>query len=143
MKEPPDVKRLLEIELDALRTQLAHQTEVSQTNVAAIDLFDAAQTVEYQEFGALSISRLARRASELRSALERLREGNYGLCEDCGNPIPAPRLVAVPTATTCFPCQFALEQWPSEYAHRPSAGARRRTARAGIENGKMASLADA
>lgn len=38
--------------------------------------------------------------ARFRGALERLREGNYGLCEGCRNPIPAPRLVAVPTAPT-------------------------------------------
>ena len=108
MHELPDVE--LKTELDALRTQMTRQTEAPPENVAAIDVFDGAQTVEQQEFVALSTSRLARRAGEARNALERLREGNYGLCEDCGNPISAPRLVAVPTATTCVPCQFELEQ---------------------------------
>ncbi len=65
MHEPPDVKLLLGVELDALRTQLTHQTEAPEANVAAIDLFDAAQTVGQQEFVRLSISRLARRASEV------------------------------------------------------------------------------
>jgi RNA polymerase-binding transcription factor DksA len=93
MHELPDVKLLLKTELDALRTQMTRQTEAPPENVAAIDVFDGAQTVEQQEFVALSTSRLARRAGEVRNALERLREGNYGLCEDCGNPISAPRLV--------------------------------------------------
>jgi RNA polymerase-binding transcription factor DksA len=87
MHEPPHVKLLLEIELAALRVQMTHQTEVPHTNVAATDLLDAAQTVEHQEFVALSISRLARRATDVRSALERLREGNYGLCEGCGTRV--------------------------------------------------------
>ena len=137
MYELPNVKLLLKTELDALRTQMTRQTEAPPENVAAIDVFDGAQTVEQQEFVALSTSRLARRAGEVRNALERLREGNYGLCEDCGSPISAPRLVAAPTATTCVPCQFELEQRPRKYAHRPSTPARHRSspARAGIEDG--------
>src|SRR4029450_7191068 len=112
-------------------------TEAPPENVAAIDVFDGAQTVEQQEFVALSTSRLARRTGEVRNALERLREGNYGLCEDCGNPISAPRLVAVPTATICLPCQFEVGQRQRKYAHRPSGGGRHRSspARAGIEDG--------
>ncbi len=131
----PDVKLLLEMELDALRTQLIYPAEVSQANVAAVDMFDAAQAVEHQEFMALAMSRLARRASEIRSALKRMREGDYGLCEGCGNNIPAPRLVAVPTATTCLPCQSELEQRQREYAQRPGARRRGSQARGGIEKG--------
>ena len=43
----------------------------------------------------------------------------------------------IPTATTCVPCQFELEQRPRKYAHRPSTAARHRSspARAGIEDG--------
>jgi len=121
MHEMPDVKLLLETELDALRAYVTYETEEPYKNVAASDLFDGAQAVEHQEFVALSTSRLVRRASKVRSALERLREGSYGLCEGCCNPIPAPRLAAVPTATTCLPCQSELEQRQRENLHRPSA----------------------
>lgn len=37
-------------------------------------------------------------------ALERLDAGEYGVCEDCGEPIPEPRLRAVPYATLCVEC---------------------------------------
>jgi len=121
MHDIPDVKLLLETELDALRAYVTYETEEPYKNVAASDLFDGAQTVEHQEFVALSTARLVRRASKVRSALERLREGSYGLCEGCSNPIPAPRLAAVPTATTCLPCQSELEQRQRENPHRPSA----------------------
>jgi RNA polymerase-binding transcription factor DksA len=117
MHEIPDVKLLLETELDALRAYVTHETQEPYKNVAAIDLVDGAQTVEHQEFVALSTARLVRRASKVRSALERLREGSYGLCEGCCNPIPAPRLAAVPTATTCLPCQSELEQRQRENPH--------------------------
>jgi RNA polymerase-binding transcription factor DksA len=122
-------------------------TEVPHKNVAAIDLFDGAQTVEHQEFVALSTSRLARRAREVRSTLERLQEGNYGVCEGCRNPIPAPRLAAVPTTTTCVACQSELEQRQREDSHPPSAANRRRSsaARAQIKDGittRTSSIAD-
>lgn len=121
MHEIPDVKLLLETELDALSAYVTYETEEPYKNVAAIDLCDGAQTVEHQELVALSTSWLVRRASKVRNALERLREGSYGLCEGCCSPIPAPRLAAVPTATTCLPCQSELEQRQPENPHRPSA----------------------
>ncbi|GAB2827442.1 TraR/DksA family transcriptional regulator [Streptomyces daliensis] len=40
-------------------------------------------------------------------ALERLERGDYGRCEGCGEPIPAERLEARPTARTCVRCAAA------------------------------------
>jgi len=45
-----------------------------------------------------------RRIGELRTAVERLDRGTYGICEDCGRPIPAERLAARPGARTCVAC---------------------------------------
>ncbi|WP_137976565.1 TraR/DksA C4-type zinc finger protein [Streptomyces violaceusniger] len=43
----------------------------------------------------------------LDEALERLDRGGYGRCAVCGEPIPAERLEARPTATTCVRCATA------------------------------------
>jgi DnaK suppressor protein len=42
-------------------------------------------------------------------AVDRLREGRYGCCEDCGRHIPEGRLRLRPTATRCVECQSWLE----------------------------------
>ena len=42
-------------------------------------------------------------------ALERIEEGNYGLCAICKKPIPATRLKAIPHAQTCLKCQETRE----------------------------------
>jgi DnaK suppressor protein len=41
---------------------------------------------------------------DLDRAAERVRTGDYWVCERCGGPIPTPRLDARPTATTCVVC---------------------------------------
>jgi DnaK suppressor protein len=38
------------------------------------------------------------------AALARLREGRYGLCDRCGQPIGEDRLAARPAALTCIGC---------------------------------------
>jgi hypothetical protein len=43
-------------------------------------------------------------------ALERIRQGDYGVCEDCGNEIPEDRLRAVPWARQCFDCESLREE---------------------------------
>ncbi len=42
-------------------------------------------------------------------ALARLAAGTYGICENCGKPIPAARLEARPFATLDMDCQEKLE----------------------------------
>ncbi|NPA53086.1 MAG: TraR/DksA family transcriptional regulator [Aquificae bacterium] len=39
---------------------------------------------------------------EIDKALERMRDGTYGLCEVCGNPIEEKRLRALPWTTLCI-----------------------------------------
>ncbi|MFJ4921502.1 TraR/DksA family transcriptional regulator [Streptomyces sp. NPDC088725] len=41
---------------------------------------------------------------ELDRAAQRVAAGEYWVCERCGEPIPAARLTARPTATTCVGC---------------------------------------
>jgi RNA polymerase-binding transcription factor DksA len=45
-----------------------------------------------------------RHLAELDEAAGRLRQGRYGQCERCGQPIAAGRLAARPTARTCIAC---------------------------------------
>jgi len=43
----------------------------------------------------------------VRHALQRLEDGRYGLCLGCGEPIPLPRLQALPAAELCLACAQA------------------------------------
>lgn len=42
---------------------------------------------------------------EIDRALARLAAGTYGLCEDCGGPIPVERLEALPATPVCVECK--------------------------------------
>jgi DnaK suppressor protein len=44
------------------------------------------------------------------AALARMRDGTYGECIDCGDPIAPARLAAYPTAQRCVRCQDAHEK---------------------------------
>lgn len=46
----------------------------------------------------------------IEGALERIEEGVYGQCEECGVKIPKARLKAVPYASLCVKCAERLEQ---------------------------------
>ncbi len=47
---------------------------------------------------------------EIDHALERLEDGTYNICEECGGRIPETRLSALPFASTCLRCQQRLER---------------------------------
>ena len=60
----------------------------------------------------LSLALLENESTALREidlAIERMDEGTYGACEDCGNPIGKARLRALPQATLCRTCK-SLEE---------------------------------
>jgi DnaK suppressor protein len=46
----------------------------------------------------------------IEASLERIEEGTYGQCEECGVRIPKTRLNAIPYATLCVKCATQQEQ---------------------------------
>jgi RNA polymerase-binding protein DksA len=58
---------------------------------------------ERQQVVAL-LDQARRRLADVEAALERWDAGRYGICENCGRPIAADRLVARPAARTCIDC---------------------------------------
>jgi DnaK suppressor protein len=51
-----------------------------------------------------------RHLDQLANALARVAAGTYGICDDCGRPIPAQRLRILPSATRCIACQQRNER---------------------------------
>ncbi len=54
--------------------------------------------------------------AKIREALERIDNGNYGICEICEEAIGAKRLEARPVTTLCVKCKTAQEQHEREHA---------------------------
>lgn len=76
-----------------------------------IDEVDDAQ----REISAYSqYSLIERKARELRKVEQLIQRVNkdeeYGLCEECGNQIPPERLLIMPEAGLCVPCQREFEK---------------------------------
>ena len=46
----------------------------------------------------------------INAALQRISDGSYGECMDCGTPIAEARLNAAPEAARCIQCQEKLEK---------------------------------
>ena len=76
---------------------------------------DRADTERTQEVSILLSLRDKEKMLAIEEALEKVREGTYGVCEECGDEIGAGRLKAMPLAKLCIPCQSRLEK---ETAHQ-------------------------
>ncbi len=51
---------------------------------------------------------------KIETALERLRQGLYFLCEECGEEIEMKRLEARPTTTLCIECKLMQEEYEQQ-----------------------------
>jgi DnaK suppressor protein len=63
-----------------------------------------AQEIEWQHRGQLEA-----RLRDLNDAQDRLMNGDYGRCVDCGEPIESQRLTANQAASRCIVCQTSCE----------------------------------
>lgn len=61
------------------------------------DLRSSLQDTEWQEY------------KRIRQALQKIEEGTYGVCIDCGGDITEKRLKSYPNAARCLACQEAFE----------------------------------
>ena len=68
------------------------------------DEVDLIQVNENREMSFATRSMLVERANKLAEALDRLRGGAYGICQECEEPIAPARLRAMPEVTTCVRC---------------------------------------
>lgn len=66
---------------------------------------DLAQALSDRETTDLLVHLLDQNREQVERALERLRDGAYGICEGCGRRIPDARLQYQPAATRCVECQ--------------------------------------
>ena len=66
---------------------------------------DLAQALSDRQTTDILVHLLDENREQVERALERVREGAYGICEACGHRIPADRLKYQPSATRCVECQ--------------------------------------
>jgi RNA polymerase-binding transcription factor DksA len=74
------------------------------------DEVDRIQANETREVDLATRELLMERVKRLSAALDRMSEGAYGTCVECGEAISAARLHATPEVQTCVRCQDGIER---------------------------------
>jgi len=97
---------------DALRKALAGDlSQLKELGAQASgDVVDAALDCAQDEISSQLAEVESRELARIENALERMRRGQYGICEGCGVNIPVARLNALPYATSCIKCQREAER---------------------------------
>src|SRR5262249_38735965 len=113
------IRQHLESELNRLMNRIRHASggtmveEISGAGADSNALADGSDVFCRNadlEMSFATRSLLVERAKRLGQALERLRDGDYGVCEECGESIAPARLRAMPEVSTCVRCQDRLER---------------------------------
>ena len=113
-----------DLDLDALKTRLEERlnailegrdarrkegapVELDQTKVGRLSRMDAMQQ---QAMAQASARRTEMEAQRIRTALGKLRSGDYGYCAKCEEEIAAGRLQVDPATLVCIDCARAAEK---------------------------------
>jgi DnaK suppressor protein len=107
-------QELLESELKRLNDELTQM----QTNASTAEERregspfgkreeEATETLELEKRLALE-NRIRQELAKVEHALDKIKNGTYGVCDSCGKPIDPERLEALPQATVCMNCKALL-----------------------------------
>jgi DnaK suppressor protein len=94
-----DVNQMADAALRKSRSEANGDLSTMPIHMADIgsDNFEQEFTLSLMENEGLTLD-------QIESSLERIEEGTYGQCEECGVKIPKARLNAIPYATLCVRC---------------------------------------
>jgi DnaK suppressor protein len=98
--------------IDAAEEPLRKRDEIAVES--APDEVDRVQNAAARELAIRRLESDALRLQNLRSALDRIRDGTYGTCLLCDEPINEKRLAAIPWAAYCLSCQEMLDEQEKE-----------------------------
>jgi DnaK suppressor protein len=83
---------------------------MSDSNQTYADPADRASQESDQFFTLRLRDRDRKLINKIKAALERIDDGTYGICEECGEEISIPRLKARPVTTLCIECKNKQEE---------------------------------
>lgn len=104
-------KKLLQDRLDLLaELQRVTNGQKNKDMTGAMDPADLADASYSTDYSLAWTEKINRRIREIDQSLERIKDGTYGICQECGEDIPEKRLEVRPKAKYCAQCKEDLEK---------------------------------
>lgn len=103
-----DARQVLEVWREEIMARLNRREDIEITRHA--DRLDEALGICQREIAAGEIGHDTEVLREIQAAIARIEDGSYGICVNCGEPIPEKRLKALPWAPRCVACQKLAEE---------------------------------
>ncbi len=104
----PEKVQLLEQRLSLLKDiEILRETLRGEVD---IDVEEGDPDVVEREKSVALLATIEARLASVEDALKAIERGTYGICDRCGNDIPAERLEVKPDATLCVTCQGDVER---------------------------------
>ena len=104
-------EELLKWKRDIIKANnLGNLLNSSDDNVSSADMIDQASSYTDKSVEMKALNRSRKLISKINSALQRIKGGTYGFCEETGEPIGIKRLIARPVATLSIEAQEKHER---------------------------------
>jgi DnaK suppressor protein len=105
-------------EVQGVLDRLKNSQKEYKNVISASDFIDEIDQAEHEISAQTYYSLLERKNLEMEKIeflISKLQQDeDFGQCDECGEPIPEARLLIVPEATRCVPCQQEVEKFDSK-----------------------------
>ena len=98
-------KRLRKEQKELHKRVEVEREKTKPSSIANPDRADLASDYGYRDRRLSLLEQLEDQLTEVNKALDRIKEGIYGICTNCGEAIMPERLEALPYAELCINCQ--------------------------------------
>lgn len=108
--EKESLRRQIEEELETLRETIAALEEGSKPVApdSALGRLTRMEALGARAVSQASLQSVKDKYNQLKHALERIDQPDFGICNLCKQPLTADRIIAVPNTRLCVPCQTKL-----------------------------------
>ena len=103
-------RKMLTKQLSELEEKVGEAKHLDSSEEVFPDPTDRASAESDRNFDIRVRDRERKLIIKIKDALERIEDGEFGICEDCGEPIGIKRLEARPVTTLCIDCKVIRER---------------------------------
>lgn len=98
--------------IEEIAANIKVESDVLKSEIG--DTFDLAVDERDREMTLLLCDRDQEKLIAIEEVLKKIKDGTYGICEECGKEINKARLKAMPFAKLCVSCKSRIEKYEND-----------------------------